>query len=206
MSLIFLSAFMAGLSYSVAPGVINAEAIRRGLTHGFRASLLFQVGTLAGIMVWAAIALSSAVVIRSSTGLSLVLGFCGALFLIWMGWGAFRDSRRAPVLGAVGSSGQADLLSGALLSLMNPFTGVFWLSIGGNLLSANTLMAPVHAVATILSAFILAALIWSVLVATIASYGRRLVHATAFRWLNAGAGTGMVLFGFGLFWQTLAAL
>jgi chemosensory pili system protein ChpE len=65
MNLIFLSAFMAGLSYSVAPGVINAEAIRRGLTQGFRASLLFQVGTLAGIMVWAAIALSSAVVMMS---------------------------------------------------------------------------------------------------------------------------------------------
>jgi threonine/homoserine/homoserine lactone efflux protein len=125
MHLIFLSAFVAGLSYSIVPGVINTEAIRRGLTHGFRASLLFQVGTLAGIIVWAAVTLSSVVVIRPSTGLSPLLGVCGALFLIWMGWGAVRDSWRGPVLMAAEPSGRADLLSGALLSLVNPFTGVF---------------------------------------------------------------------------------
>jgi chemosensory pili system protein ChpE len=206
MHLIFFSAFVAGLSYSVAPGVINAEAIRRGLTRGFRASLLFQVGTLAGIIVWAAVTLSSVVVIRPSTGVSLVLGVCGALFLIWMGWGSVRTSWRGPALMAAEPSGQADLLSGALLSLANPFTGVFWLSIAGSLLSADTLIAPLPAAVTIVSAFILATLIWSVVLATAVSYGRRLVRPTAFRWLNAGAGAGMVLFGFGMFWQTLASL
>jgi chemosensory pili system protein ChpE len=205
MELLFLSAFVAGLSYSVAPGVINAEAIRRGLTYGFRASLLFQVGTLAGIIVWAAVTLSSVVVIQPSTGLSLLLGVCGGLFLIWMGWGAVRDSWRKPVPLAMEPSGRADLLSGALLSLANPFTGVFWLSIAGSLLSADALTAPLPAAMTIVSAFVLATLIWSLLLASIASYGRRLVRATAFGWLNTCAGVGMVLFGLGLFWQTLAA-
>jgi chemosensory pili system protein ChpE len=206
MYLIFLSAFAAGLSYSIAPGVINAEAIRRGFTHGFRSSLLFQVGTLAGIIVWAAVTLSSVVVMRPSTGLSLLLGICGALFLIWMGWGAVRDSWRRPVLMALEPSGRADLLSGALLSLANPFTGVFWLSIASSLLSGDALTAPLSAAVTIVSGFILATLIWSVLLATIVSYSRRLVRAAAFRWLNVAAGICMALFGFGLFWQTLAAL
>ena len=151
MEQIFLSAFIAGLAYCAAPGLINAEAIRRGLTHGFRASLLFQVGTLAGIIVWAAITLSSVVVIRPSTGLSLLLGVCGAVFLIWMGWGAVRDSWYRPVQIPVEPSGRANLLSGALLSLANPFTGVFWLSIVGSLLSADALTAPLPAAVTIVS-------------------------------------------------------
>src|SRR5829696_4482555 len=100
MSLLFLAAFVAGLSYSVAPGVINAEALRRGLTHGFCASLLFQIGTLAGVIVWGVIALSSAVVIQSSAGLSLVLELDGlgrlACLLArawWHGSGAKRTIR-----------------------------------------------------------------------------------------------------------------
>jgi len=206
MSLLFLAAFVAGLSYSVAPGVINAEALRRGLTHGFWASLLFQIGTLAGVIVWGVIALSSAVVIQSSAGLSLVLGVCGALFLNWMGWGALRASWREPGGLAVEPSGRSGLLAGALLSLMNPFTGVFWLSIAGSLLATSAQRPSLTTMAVIVGAFTLAALIWSVLVATIAFYGRKLIRATVFRWLNAGAGVGMVLFGFSLFWQTLAAL
>jgi threonine/homoserine/homoserine lactone efflux protein len=146
------------------------------------------------------------VVIRPSTGLNLLLGVCGSVFLIWMGWGAVRDSWCRPVQMAVEPSGRANLLAGALVSLANPFTGVFWLSIAGSLLSADALTAPLPAALTIVSGFILATLIWSVLLATIMSYGRRLVRATAFRWLNAGAGVCIALFGFGLFWQTLAAL
>jgi threonine/homoserine/homoserine lactone efflux protein len=153
MEQIFLSAFIAGLAYCAAPGLINAEAIRRGLTYGFRASLLFQVGALADIIVWAAITLSSVVVIQPSTRLSLLLGVCGGLFLIRMGWGAVRDSWRKPVPLAMEPSGRAALLSGALLSLANPFTAVFWLSIAGSLLSVNALTAPLPAAVTIISAF-----------------------------------------------------
>jgi hypothetical protein len=54
-------------------------------------------------------------------------------------------------------------------------------------------------------AFILATLIWSVLLAAAASYGRALITAIAFRWLNVGAGVWMVLCGVGLVWRTLTA-
>jgi chemosensory pili system protein ChpE len=90
----FLSAFIAGLAYCAAPGVINAEAIRRGLNHGFRAALLFQAGALAGDAAWAAVALSGVVVMRPCAGLHLILSMCGALLLVWMALGALRDSLR----------------------------------------------------------------------------------------------------------------
>jgi chemosensory pili system protein ChpE len=206
MDLIFLSAFVAGLAYCAAPGIINAEAIRRAVARGFRAALLFQVGALAGDAVWAAVALSGVVVLRLYAGLQLILGVCGAVLLVWMAWGAVRDSLRDSA--SVGSrpSGRADLLLGALLSLANPFAVVFWLSVGGGLMPAGGLAPQLPVVATMVGAFILAALTWSVLLAAVACYGRRLVTAAAFRWLNAGAGVCMALFGFGLFWQTLAAI
>ena len=175
------------------------------MSRGFRAALLFQVGALAGDAVWAAIALSGVALMWLSPGFQLILGVCGAMLLVWMAWGALRDSLRGHAPTAMEPSRHADLAVGLLLSLANPFAAVFWLSIGGGLLPAGALMPSLPTVAIIVAAFILATLIWSMLLATVASYGRRLVTATAFRWLNAGVGACMALFGFGLFWQTLAA-
>ena len=106
MSQIFLSAFVAGLAYCAAPGAINAEAIRRAIAQGFRPALLFQVGTLAGDAVWAAVALSGVVVMRPYAGLQLILGVCGALLLVGMAWSALRDSLRGQVPIAPRSKGR----------------------------------------------------------------------------------------------------
>jgi chemosensory pili system protein ChpE len=206
MKLMFLSAFLAGLAYCAAPGVINAEALRRAVTRGFRAALLFQVGALVGDAFWAAVALSGVVMLRPCAALHLILGVCGAVLLVALGWGGVRDSGRGHASLAMEPGRHADLLLGALLSLANPFAVVFWLSIGGGLLPAGALAPQLPTVAALVGTFILTTLIWSVLLASVASFGRRLIRAAAFRWLNAGAGVGMALFGFGLFWQTLAAL
>jgi chemosensory pili system protein ChpE len=205
MDLIFLSAFVAGLAYCVTPGVINTEAIRRAVTHGFRAALLFQVGALVGDAVWAAVALSGVVVLRPWAGLHVILGVCGAVLLVWMAWNAVRDSLRGQASLALQPRCQADLRRGALLSLANPFAIVFWLSVGDGVLPAGALTAPLPTAAMMIGAFILATVIWSLLLATVACYARRLITIAACRWLNAGAGVGMAVFGFGVFWQTLAA-
>src|SRR5262245_47761935 len=153
LKLIFLSAFVAGLAYSAAPGVINAEAIRSALTRGFRAALLFQVGALAGDALWATVALSGVVVLRPCAVLQLILGGCGAVLLIWVAWGGVRDSLRGHAAIAIEPSRHADFLLGALLSVTNPFAVVFWLSIGSGLLSASTLTPRLPTAATMVGAF-----------------------------------------------------
>jgi threonine/homoserine/homoserine lactone efflux protein len=67
--------------------------------------------------------------------LQLILGACGALLLVWMAWGALRNTRREHTPMAPQPGDHADLLLGALLSLANPFAVVYWLSIGASLLS-----------------------------------------------------------------------
>jgi threonine/homoserine/homoserine lactone efflux protein len=116
-----------------------------------------------------------------------------------------RLPARARIDGAPHPSCHGDLLLGTLLSLANPFAVVFWLSVGGGLLPAGALAPQLPIAATAVGAFILATLIWSVLLAAAASYGRALITAISLRWLNAGPGVCMVLFGIGLVWQTLTA-
>jgi threonine/homoserine/homoserine lactone efflux protein len=127
-----------------------------------------------------------------------------AIILVLMGWGAIRDSRRVQTPQVIEPARQVDIVHGALLSAANPFAGVFWLSIGASVLPAHPYVLSVAVVAIMMGAIVLATLIWSVLLAGAASYGRRLVRGAAFRWLNAGAGFAMALFGLNLFWQTLA--
>jgi chemosensory pili system protein ChpE len=148
LKLIFLSAFVAGLAYCAAPGVINAEALRRALTCGFRAALRFQVGSLVGDAVWATATLSGLVIIRPSAVLHVVLGIGGALLLGWMAWGALRDSRRGHAPAVLRTSRHDDLLLGTLLSLANPFAVVFWLSVGGGLLRVGALAPQLPTAAT----------------------------------------------------------
>jgi threonine/homoserine/homoserine lactone efflux protein len=206
MNQVFLSAFVAGLAYGAVPGVINVEAIRRALTHGFGAAVRFQVGALAGDALWATAALCGVIIIRPCTMLHAILGVGGALLLGSLGFIALRDSLRGHTPAALQPSRHNHFAIGALLSLGNPFAVVFWLSIGGSLLPAGALAPQLPMAVTAVGAFILATLIWSVLLATIASYGRTLVTSYAFRWLNAAASICIAFCGVGLLWRTLAAL
>ena len=57
---LFVSAFGVGLAFCAPPGVITAEALRRGLSRGFWSALLLELGSLIGDAAWAALALTGA--------------------------------------------------------------------------------------------------------------------------------------------------
>jgi chemosensory pili system protein ChpE len=205
MTLLFCSVFIAGLAYCAAPGVINAEGIRRGISHGFRACMLFQIGTLVGNVFWAIIALSGLAVLPTSAEARFLLGMGGGLFMLWMAWGILCEARhgqRTPVL-RWGSDG---VLLGAALSLANPFAILFWLGMGGILLATNLSIAPLLTAVIVISAFLVAKLLWSLLLATLTTCGRTLVGGPAFRWINAGAGVAIAICGICLCWQSLVML
>ena len=205
MTLLFCSAFIAGLAYCAAPGVINAEGIRRGINHGFRSSMLFQMGALVGDAFWAVIALSGLTVLPTSPEARLLLGLGGGLFMLWMAWGILRETKHGHSPLALPKRDD-DVLLGAILSLANPFAILFWLGIGGTLLATNVSIAPLLTAAIVISAFLVANLLWSLLLATLSICGRTLVCATAFRWINAGAGVCIALCGIYLCWQSVATL
>lgn len=204
MILIFCTAFIAGLAYCAAPGVINAEGIRRGLNHGFRSSMLFQMGALAGAVFWAIVALSGLAVMPSSVEVRFLLGTGGGLLMVWMAWGIVRGAWQEYASMAQPKR-YNDLLLGALLSLTNPFAVLFWLGIGGGLLVGDVSISPLLSAAIAVGAIVLAKLLWSVALASAATYGRRLVCSSAFRWINVAVGVCMALGGIGLWWQTVSA-
>jgi threonine/homoserine/homoserine lactone efflux protein len=192
MMLIFISSFIASLAYCATPGVINAEGIRRGLDCGFRASMNFQMGAMASDAFWAIVTLSGLVILRPSVEGQILIGLSGGLLKLGMAWGILRKAwqeRAAPQR----PSGKTSVLMGALLALANPFTFLFWLSVGGELLPVETSTSPLLAAAIIVVAFALANILWSLFIAAVATYGRSFVRPATVRWINTGAGRSLGL-------------
>jgi threonine/homoserine/homoserine lactone efflux protein len=205
MSIIFTASFVMGLAYCAAPGVINAEGIRRGLNHGFCSSILFQMGALAGNVLWAIVTLSGVAMLRPSTEAQLLIGIGGSLFMIGMACGILRKACCHTHTLPVPPNRNDDLLIGTLLTLANPFAILFWLSIGTGLL-AEAPYSPLLAAAMIVGAFVLAKLLWSLLLASVTTFGRRLVRPALFRWIDAGAGICIAICGVSLCWRTVTSL
>ena len=151
-------AFSLGVAFSAPPGIVTAEAIRRGITRGFVSAVMVGVGSLIGDAVYAALALGGLTAVSRYTVARLVIGSCGALLLFWLAF----DALRARVPTADPSSRRSDFVVGAALSLANPWAIAFWLGFGGVLLSAG-IRDPEAKLPLLLAMFLIGALAWTLI-------------------------------------------
>jgi threonine/homoserine/homoserine lactone efflux protein len=167
--------------------------------------MIFQTGSMMSDLLWAIATLSGLAVLRPSLEVQLLLGASGGLLILGMGCDILRKAWCEQVSATLPKHETA-LLLGMLIGLANPFTFLFWLGIGGGLLAADASVSPLVASTLIIGAFILANLLWSFLLAALAACGHKLIQPATIRWIDAGAGVCMALFGVALCWQTLTAL
>ena len=161
-----LTALLLGLVYTVPPGPVNVETIRRGATTGFRGALGLQFGALVGDLVYAVLALLGAGTLLPASVLHLGLAPVSALVLVYLGYTALRDGisglRRAETHAIVrGGDGATALRHGALagfgIAMVNPFAVAFWLTVGSAMLPHDR-----GSDIPFLAAFFLGMLAWAV--------------------------------------------
>lgn len=75
-----------GLAYAAAPGAVNTEALRRGVTRGARPVLLIESGSLIGDSLWAILALTGVTLLTRYLAVQIVLGITGGFFLLRLAW------------------------------------------------------------------------------------------------------------------------
>jgi chemosensory pili system protein ChpE len=206
METLFLSSLALGIAFSAPPGVVTAEAVRRGLARGFRPALLVELGSLIGDAVWAIITLLGAAFIVQNTPARLILGATGTLFLLHLAWGALRSAKQ----GGIPQSGQAtargDFAAGMFLSLGNPFAVAFWLGVGTSTLAASVPNPQLAHFVVFFVAFMLGGLSWCFFLAGLVTWGRQFVNPTFFRGVNFLCGLFLGYFGLRLLWNTLSLL
>ncbi len=195
---------LLGIAYAAAPGVVNTECLRRGVTFGFRQAFQVQIGALAGDAVWAVVAFSGLAALARASSLLAAVGLIGGLFLCKIAIDAFRDALHGRAHGGTKRETGA-LRTGLIFGLANPAALAFWSGIGGGVLTARG-GDTVGTLLAFLPAFLLGALLWSFGFSTLASVGRRYARPRVFTAIDAVCGTIIGYFGVRLVWTSARRL
>jgi threonine/homoserine/homoserine lactone efflux protein len=201
---VLLIPLLLGIAYAAAPGVVNTECLRRGVTAGFRQAFLVQVGALAGDGVWAVIAFSGLAALARRSSLLDVVGLGGGLFLCKIAIDAFRDVLHGRTA-QEGIGGASSLRTGVVFGLANPAALAFWSGLGGGVLSTRG-ESTAATLLWFLVAFLLGALIWSIGFSAFATAGRRFARPRVFQAIDALCGSIIGYFGVRLVWSSTRRL
>ena len=122
--------FGVSVLLGLSPGPDNVFVLMQSVTHGRRAGLLVTLGLCLGLVGHTtAVALGLAAVLAASPTAFTVLKLCGAAYLLYLAWGAFR----APV-GPVAAQDVPALQPwrmvgrGLVMNISNPKVGIFFLA------------------------------------------------------------------------------
>jgi chemosensory pili system protein ChpE len=203
MASLFISAFLIGIAFCAPPGAITAEAIRRGVRGGFRPALFVEFGSLIGDATWAIIALVGLAMLVQLPFARLGLGLIGAALLLYLAWGALKEAIQGGAPKPRDAGGRGDFLTGAFMSLGNPWNIVYWAGAGSPL--TTLLTAPrFNTYVIFFIGFMLAAVVWCFFMASLIAWGRRFITPLFFRLVNLLCGLFLGYFGLQLLWSLFA--
>lgn len=178
------SAFLIGLTGAMSPGPYLTVTITRTVTKGPRSAALMLVGhaLLEGLLL-VGFAFGLQELLRNLHVANVLSGVGGA-FLIWMGLGLLRGA----IAGTISPAAAADqpeprlgpVMSGAAVSLANPYWTLWWATIGVKLAADGLAIGPLG-VAAFFIGHELADVTWYGLVILATSRGRRLLADRPYR-------------------------
>ncbi len=134
MTLISLSQFVAFLGaamlLTLAPGPDNLLVLSLGAARGRRAGIAFGLGCASGCLSHTLLAaLGVGALIAASPPAFGALKLIGGLYLIWLGWQAWRSRGATEMAGAGGHESAARLFGkGCLANAINPKVVTFFLA------------------------------------------------------------------------------
>jgi len=205
--LILGTAFVVGLSGAMMPGPLLAVSISEAARRGFRAGPLLVLGhAIVELVLVVALAWGLSEVLGQSlvTG---IIGVVGGLFLLVMAFALLRQARKAVAPLQVNPQparhGRWLLVTGALLSVANPFWLIWWATIGTTWVLWSLAVGTIGVVAFYIG-HILSDLGWYSLVSLVVSRGRRLMSPRIYRGLLAVCGVALV--GLGVYFMVSGAM
>ena len=203
LSLLF-TAIGLGLAYAAAPGVVNTEALRRGVSRGARSALLVETGSLIGDSLWAILAFTGITFLIHYLAIQWVFGIGSGFFFLRLAWVAFSEafSRHYASSKSI-SSTQGDFATGIVFGLANPLGLAFWSGLGSSIMAAG---ATGWQFIFFFAGFFLGAVLWCLGISAIIHWGRKRVHPALFRWVNVLCGLVLGYFGLRLLWITVQDL
>lgn len=203
MTLLTLFALAIGVSllYCVIPDAVNTEALRRGVSGGFRCGVMVELGSVIGDAVWALIALAGLAVLMENKLVLVGLGLLGCALLVFLAWCSWKESKVKEMPRPKTGGCKNDFITGALISLSNPFTLAFWIGLGGSVVAIMASdPSTLHYLAFFLG-FMVGALSWCIIFPSIVAGSRKYVDLKVYRSLNLACAFFLVYLAIMLIWE-----
>jgi threonine/homoserine/homoserine lactone efflux protein len=211
-SVIYLvtSGALLGLTAGMSPGplmtLIIAESLRGGWPAGFRVSIAPLVTDT--VLVTLALLIASQLPAPALSAISLV----GGAFLVYMGWGIMRTRVGEP--SAEGESAAASegapvgnpLARGIATNLLNPQAFLFWLTVGGEMLTSAYRSAGWTGPLLFMAPFFAVMISINLVLSLSISGGRHLLNGAGYRWTLWAAGLLLALLGVWRAWSGVQGL
>jgi threonine/homoserine/homoserine lactone efflux protein len=193
-----LTALALGLAYAAAPGAVNTEALRRGVTHGARSAFLVEAGSLIGDSLWAVLGVTGVALFAHALAIQITLGIAGGCFLLRMGWLALHEAFvRRDINITTTATTRGNFSTGAVFGLANPVGLAFWSGLGSSVAATGT---RGFAFVLFFCGFFVGAVLWCFSIALVIHLGRRWIGPQAFRWVNIFCGGILSYFGLRILW------
>jgi threonine/homoserine/homoserine lactone efflux protein len=203
---LFVTSFIVALSGAVMPGplltVTISESPRRGLMTG---PLLIAGHAILELALVLALLMGLAPLLKTEP-VFIVIALAGSAVLLWMGIGMFK-SLPTMVLVTQGQNikGRNLILSGALMSIANPYWSIWWATIGlGYIL--HSMDAGTMGVVAFFSGHILGDLFWYAAVSAAVWKGRQLLSDRGYRILIGACAVFLIAFSCLFAWSGVQRL
>ena len=192
----FLSiGIILGLSAGFAPGPLLTLVVSETLQYGFRAGLRVAMSPL---ITDAPIILLTLLVLSKLAHSHAILGMIsigGACVLMYMAYDSLRITHQQISQIATQSAAPQSLLKGALTNLLSPHPYLFWMTIGGSMMT-QALQISLWALTAFLLGFYTCLVGSKVLLAGLIEHSRAFLSGTVYAWVMRFL--GLALFGLAL--------
>ncbi len=186
---------LAAALLTITPGLDTALILRTAASEGRKEAWHAALGINTGCFLWGAmIAFGLGALLATSELAYTILKWCGALYLSWLGIQLILRPRKQFDLSK--SSNEATnnwYTRGILSNLLNPKTGVFYISFLPQFIPAGT--SPVMWTFILVSIHIVMSTIWSIGLIVATHRATRLLKTPKFtRWMDRITGGIFILF------------
>jgi L-lysine exporter family protein LysE/ArgO len=183
---------LLGLGAAIPIGPVNLEIIRRNLQIGTAFGVMTGLGACLADLTYLILLCIGALTLFEYPMVLKIVGIVGSFVLAWFGYSAFKNAAKEKSMTYLQPNLMKYFLDGYLITLINPFTILFWASVSTQI----TLLAIKNNHAIWLAGFgvMLGTISWVLFLNTFVHFTRHRLNAAIIKWFNYLGGATLIFF------------
>lgn len=186
-----------GVSLAAPIGPVNAAQLDTGIKNGFFHAWIFGMGALSADVLYMILVYFGIGQIIEFHLVKLFLWSFGCFVLTYTGIESLLSLHKIELNSRLGKRIRLrhSLLTGFLMSLLNPLTILFWLGIYGSVLAESANSNTDNQIIINSLAIIVGVILWDTIMATISSGARKFLSANLLKIISIFSSIAMIGFG-----------